>query len=361
MKLSNWWDDMPFLQTHVEAAWGDIQGILASLKVVADAKFTTFPHPAVAVPASAAPAAAPGLPPPAAAPPPSGAGGAPAARPGAPQPAPPPEPPPAPSANLARGKPASQSSLAYAAPAGRAVDGNSDGDYTRGSVTHTDAEREAWWQVDLGTSPRIDRVAVWNRTDCCAERLSKFYVLVSDAPFASSSLQTALGQPGVSQYYVDGVAARPTEIPIARTGRYVRIQLAGTNYLSIAELEVIGAGAAGLLPPIVPSPGAAAGSSVGAGDLAAAFGASPATFARDFKDRAIRVSAQFQQVQLTGNNPIVFVRIGDWKIVCAQAQSATSQPLARTGLGTPVWISGQMLLIEGNQLWLQPGCVVGTE
>jgi hypothetical protein len=109
--------------------------------------------------------------------------------------------------------------------------------------------------------------------------------------------------------------------------------------------------------PATPS----AGGSVGTGDLAAAFGATPEAFDRDFKGRAIRVSGRFQQVQLTGDNPTVFVRVGDWRIVCAQARSGTSEALARTGLGAPVWISGQMLYVEGNQLWLMPGCVRGTE
>jgi hypothetical protein len=55
--------------------------------------------------------------------------------------------------NLALGKPATESSTyTYSIPvaAGYAVDGNTDGKFLNGSVTHTNYEQGAWWQVDLG-------------------------------------------------------------------------------------------------------------------------------------------------------------------------------------------------------------------
>ena len=45
--------------------------------------------------------------------------------------------------NLARGKTAAQSSLAYGGAASLAVDGNTDGDFMKGSVSHTGSDREA--------------------------------------------------------------------------------------------------------------------------------------------------------------------------------------------------------------------------
>ncbi len=36
------------------------------------------------------------------------------------------------------------------------------------------------------------------------------------------------------------VAGRPTAVPVGVLGRYVRIQLAGANYLSLAEVQVFG-------------------------------------------------------------------------------------------------------------------------
>ena len=49
-----------------------------------------------------------------------------------------------------------------------------------------------------------------------------------------------LSQPGVGSFYHDGVAGRTTDISVNRNTRYVRVQLAGTNYLQLAEVEVFG-------------------------------------------------------------------------------------------------------------------------
>ncbi|HYN84655.1 MAG TPA: PQQ-dependent sugar dehydrogenase [Pyrinomonadaceae bacterium] len=141
-------------------------------------------------------------------------------------------------ANLALGRATSQSSTGFGGVASRAVDGNADGVWTRNSMSTTLSEPQAWWEVDLGASRQLDHVRVWNRTDCCTDRLANFYVLVSDAPFASTDLTATLGQAGVSAFHVAGQAARPTRVAVNRSGRYVRVQLAGTNYLTLAEVEV---------------------------------------------------------------------------------------------------------------------------
>ncbi|MDQ3687365.1 MAG: discoidin domain-containing protein [Acidobacteriota bacterium] len=143
--------------------------------------------------------------------------------------------------NLALGKPAAQSSDVAGGVASRAVDGNTSGDFwANGSVTHTNYDAQAWWQVDLGDSQYIGEVKVWNRTDCCGDRLSNFYVFVSDQPFTSTDLNTTINQAGVSSYHTSGQGGTPTTLEVNRTGRYVRVQLAGTNYLMLAEVEVIG-------------------------------------------------------------------------------------------------------------------------
>jgi hypothetical protein len=149
--------------------------------------------------------------------------------------------------NVALNKPATQSStLAYNPPgdASHAVDGNTDGNYFHASVTHTNGGNQEWWQVDLGASYSLQTINVWNRTDCCGDRLSNFYVLVSDNPFVSTDLTATLSQSGVSNYYTAGQGGTPTTLNINRTGRYVRVQLAGSGViLSLAEVEVFGTAA----------------------------------------------------------------------------------------------------------------------
>ncbi|EKD84125.1 MAG: coagulation factor 5/8 type protein [uncultured bacterium] len=142
--------------------------------------------------------------------------------------------------NLALNKTASQSSTDYGGDAQRAVDGNTDGSYFANSVTHTGNNAQAWWQVDLGQSCNIRQIRVWNRTDACIERLANFCVLVSDQPFSAADLTSARNQQGCWSVDNKGTAGSPSEFAVNKPGRYVRIQLAETNYLSIAEVEVLG-------------------------------------------------------------------------------------------------------------------------
>ena len=141
--------------------------------------------------------------------------------------------------NLALNKPTSQSSTYDNGVASLAVDGNTDGRYSNGSVTHTKSQYHAWWEVDLQQSQPIDRIEIWNRSDCCSGRLSLFYVFVSDEPFVSQDLQATRSQPGVNTFSISNQAGFPSEIDVGgETGRYVRVQLAGHNFLSLAEVKV---------------------------------------------------------------------------------------------------------------------------
>jgi hypothetical protein len=86
------------------------------------------------------------------------------------------------SQNVATEGEASQISEAFNGPARHAIDGNTNGDYSAGSTTHTAAENNPWWQVDLSRPIAIDRIAIWNRTDGGTQRrLNNFRVIVFDA------------------------------------------------------------------------------------------------------------------------------------------------------------------------------------
>lgn len=145
--------------------------------------------------------------------------------------------------NVAVGHYATQEATGLGAVAGWAVDGVTDGNWANNSVTYVPNTVQGWWQVDLEAIQPIQRIDVWNRTDCCMERLSNFYVLVSDNPFSSTDLSATLAQPGVSNYYFAGSASTTTSFNIGRTGRYVRVQRADlvAGDLSLAEVQVWGA------------------------------------------------------------------------------------------------------------------------
>ncbi len=148
--------------------------------------------------------------------------------------------------NLAQGRSATQSSEdSYApGPASRAVDGDVNGTFSSGHVSHTGLEYSPWWQVDLGGVQWLGAVQIWNRTDLgLTANLQDFYVLISEKPFpAGANLDTLLADPEIWHTFTAGKAGRPTVIPVDHHGRYVRVQrpIAKYSYLDIAELEVFG-------------------------------------------------------------------------------------------------------------------------
>ncbi len=137
--------------------------------------------------------------------------------------------------NVALNKTATQSST-YSPTATYAASNAVDGNWA--SVSSTTYEAQAWIQVDLAAVYNIDTIALVNRRDCCQDRLADFYVLVSDTAFGSTDLATARAQSGVSSYFFSGTAGERPTFVIGRTGRYVRVQLTGTNALNLAELQV---------------------------------------------------------------------------------------------------------------------------
>jgi len=82
--------------------------------------------------------------------------------------------------NLAVKGKATQSSTDYDGPPQLAIDGNTNGHYFEAkSTTHTRAEDNPWWEVDLGATSAIDRIVIWNRTDGgVGTRLNNFRVAV---------------------------------------------------------------------------------------------------------------------------------------------------------------------------------------
>jgi hypothetical protein len=138
--------------------------------------------------------------------------------------------------NLALGKPATQSSNSNETDyhASQAVNGNTDGVWYNNSITHTQYEQGAWWQVDLGSKKNISQILIYNRTDCCANRLSNYQVSISDkADFSTHTYQ--------QDFHVAPNPKKTITLDApGKQGRYVRIQLLDENYLSLAEVQVMG-------------------------------------------------------------------------------------------------------------------------
>lgn len=77
---------------------------------------------------------------------------------------------------------ASQSSDYSNAKASRAIDGNTNGDYNKGSVSHTaTGKNDPFWEVDLKSIHDISRIIIWNRTDgTVSSRLDGYKLSILD-------------------------------------------------------------------------------------------------------------------------------------------------------------------------------------
>jgi alpha-L-fucosidase len=145
--------------------------------------------------------------------------------------------------NLAVGKAATQSSTEFGGAASRANDSNTDGNYAANSISHTGSGQYSWWETNLGAAAKVFSVEIYNRTDTSAERLSDYWVMVSDQPFTAGLSPTAqAAQPGVWSSHQTTQAGSPTTvaIPGGKIGQYVRVQLAGTGTLALTEVKVLG-------------------------------------------------------------------------------------------------------------------------
>jgi hypothetical protein len=104
--------------------------------------------------------------------------------------------------NLALSGKATQHSTAFAGPAALAIDGTTDGNFQKKSVTHTDTVDNPWWEIDLLVAKPIDRIAIWNRTDNNLHtRLSNFTIGMLDAERQTVWEKTILTAPNPSAEY----------------------------------------------------------------------------------------------------------------------------------------------------------------
>ncbi|HYO79565.1 MAG TPA: discoidin domain-containing protein, partial [Thermoanaerobaculia bacterium] len=130
-----------------------------------------------------------------------------------------------------------QSSTSTGGTADRAVNGNVIGDWSSAlSVSHTNGDANAWWEVDLGTVQPISTLELLNRRDCCSDRLQNVWLFVSDSPIPVG-LANALAAPNVARWF-RGPAPTVLTFDVNRSGRYVRVQLNGTNALALTEVQI---------------------------------------------------------------------------------------------------------------------------
>jgi hypothetical protein len=146
--------------------------------------------------------------------------------------------------NVAQGKTATASSVwdvAAGSTADKAVDGIAPASYA--NIWHSGSgDRTPWWQVDLGRVYFIQRIVIWNRQDCCQNRLRDITVQIQGP--GNEVLFETLVNPGD----VLGGPATVTVTPsISVPGQFVKlsrtedlINLSGDDQylMQLAEVQV---------------------------------------------------------------------------------------------------------------------------
>jgi hypothetical protein len=141
--------------------------------------------------------------------------------------------------NEAVGAIASQGSTWKNAKASLAVDGNTDGDFDKGSVSSTLHGWQNFWQADLKQPLAIESIRIWPRTDCCDAVLNPYYVFVSAQPIPDVDPATLLARSDIRAIRHEGPMNEAWRTPVGYEGRYVKIQLAEGGMLQLAEVEVL--------------------------------------------------------------------------------------------------------------------------
>ena len=138
---------------------------------------------------------------------------------------------------MVSGVEAFQSSTAEGGIANRAIDTDTNGTFGGGSVTHTQAEEKPWWKVDLKQTRTIQRVEIYNRTDCCWQRLRNIKVFIGNSASNLTEVKSLQGEHHAAKIDIDFPSTQ---------GQFVMIQTdnSGTSskkdVLSLAEVKVFG-------------------------------------------------------------------------------------------------------------------------
>lgn len=135
--------------------------------------------------------------------------------------------------DLAFRRPTSQTSTDFGGESSRAVDGDSDGNFDHGSVTHTKQEDNPEWHVSIEPGS-IESITIFNRTDCCSDRLRGAEVWIRRFSLDKWERVATLKKVAPTYKIHVGTTTRGPyeEVKIVLPGR--------ARFLSLAEVSVTG-------------------------------------------------------------------------------------------------------------------------
>ena len=101
---------------------------------------------------------------------------------------------------------------------------------------HTEFKKNSWWQVDLGRKEKLGRIVLWNRCDA-ASRASHLKLLLSGEGMEWRVVYTHDGTP-----FFGFTDHKPLVVDLTGdSARYLRVQLPGSEYLHLDEVEIFSA------------------------------------------------------------------------------------------------------------------------
>ena len=150
--------------------------------------------------------------------------------------------------NIARAGTANQSSnYRPNSAANKAIDGTNNGTFA--SCSCTTEQTDPWWEVDLGSVQSIDHILVYNRSDCCPERLNNVTVNILDKDRKVIETRKIGNAPFKSEFVLNPDAPKPVakknqyELVVAPSAGKIsslRLTSPGPAFLESLRLEAIG-------------------------------------------------------------------------------------------------------------------------
>jgi len=122
------------------------------------------------------------------------------------------------------------SSEYHGTPASRAIDGNTNQHWNGGSCTHTMNWGHPWWNADfVGGAKAVKKVEIWNRSDCCQNRLSGAKVYVKTIGGVHQECDGTATSGSVSTFQCKDLI-----------GDNLSVNLQKTDYLTLCEVKATG-------------------------------------------------------------------------------------------------------------------------
>uniref|UniRef100_A0A3B4ZQV5 Si:ch211-215k15.4 n=1 Tax=Stegastes partitus TaxID=144197 RepID=A0A3B4ZQV5_9TELE len=128
---------------------------------------------------------------------------------------------------------AAQSTVSSDGLPSHAVSGCSSGVYGNLCCTHTVLQRDPWWRVDLLAVHKVSAVTIFNRVDCCAERLLGAQILIGNSLENNGMKNPRCG----AIFSLDNRRTFTFQCNLME-GRYVTVAIPGDNVLTLCEVEV---------------------------------------------------------------------------------------------------------------------------